>query len=69
MVERVAFLGLGVMGFPMAGHLHRAGHATTVWNRSPERSARFAAAHPAAIVAAPEPWTPGPAVPEALGVM
>jgi 3-hydroxyisobutyrate dehydrogenase-like beta-hydroxyacid dehydrogenase len=51
MVERVAFLGLGVMGFPMAGHLVRAGHATSVWNRSPERSARFAAAHPAAVVA------------------
>ena len=51
MVERVAFLGLGVMGYPMAGHLLRAGHATTVWNRSPARSDRFAAAHPAAVVA------------------
>jgi 3-hydroxyisobutyrate dehydrogenase-like beta-hydroxyacid dehydrogenase len=51
MVERVAFLGLGTMGFPMAAHLLRAGHGTTVWNRSPERSARFAAAHPTATVA------------------
>jgi len=31
---RVAFLGLGVMGFPMAGHLLRAGHTVTVYNRT-----------------------------------
>ena len=31
---QVAFLGLGVMGFPMAGHLARAGHQVTVYNRS-----------------------------------
>jgi 3-hydroxyisobutyrate dehydrogenase/2-hydroxy-3-oxopropionate reductase len=32
--RKVAFLGLGVMGFPMAGHLAKAGHAVTVYNRS-----------------------------------
>ena len=32
--RRVAFLGLGVMGHPMAGHLARAGHAVTVFNRT-----------------------------------
>ena len=32
--RKVAFLGLGVMGFPMAGHLARAGHDVTVYNRS-----------------------------------
>jgi 3-hydroxyisobutyrate dehydrogenase-like beta-hydroxyacid dehydrogenase len=31
---RTAFIGLGVMGFPMAGHLARAGHSVTVYNRS-----------------------------------
>jgi 3-hydroxyisobutyrate dehydrogenase len=31
---RVAFLGLGVMGYPMAGHLAKAGHSVTVYNRS-----------------------------------
>jgi len=31
---RVAFLGLGVMGWPMAGHLARAGHTVTVYNRT-----------------------------------
>ncbi|RYF32401.1 MAG: NAD(P)-dependent oxidoreductase, partial [Comamonadaceae bacterium] len=32
--RKVAFLGLGVMGFPMAGHLALAGHEVTVYNRS-----------------------------------
>lgn len=32
--QNVAFLGLGVMGFPMAGHLARAGHRVTVYNRT-----------------------------------
>jgi len=35
--RRVAFLGLGVMGFPMAGHLALAGHQVTVYNRSGEK--------------------------------
>jgi 3-hydroxyisobutyrate dehydrogenase-like beta-hydroxyacid dehydrogenase len=34
----VAFLGLGVMGHPMAGHLARAGHRVTVFNRSPAKA-------------------------------
>ena len=32
--QKVAFLGLGVMGFPMAGHLANAGHQVTVYNRT-----------------------------------
>ena len=32
--RRVAFLGLGVMGYPMAGHLALAGHEVTVYNRT-----------------------------------
>ncbi|MXO72761.1 NAD(P)-dependent oxidoreductase [Alteraurantiacibacter buctensis] len=35
--KTIAFLGLGVMGGPMAAHLARAGHRVTSWNRSPER--------------------------------
>ncbi len=35
---RVAFLGLGVMGFPMAGHLALAGHTVTVYNRNPAKA-------------------------------
>jgi 3-hydroxyisobutyrate dehydrogenase len=34
----VAFLGLGVMGYPMAGHLARAGHRVTVYNRTSKKS-------------------------------
>ena len=33
-MARMAFLGLGVMGYPMAGHLVKAGHDVTVWNRT-----------------------------------
>ena len=36
--RHVAFLGLGVMGYPMAGHLVRAGHSVTVYNRSASKS-------------------------------
>ena len=43
--RRVAFLGLGVMGYPMAGHLARAGHAVTVYNRTAAKAADWAAAH------------------------
>ncbi|MEO5706039.1 MAG: NAD(P)-dependent oxidoreductase [Alteraurantiacibacter sp.] len=39
--KSVAFLGLGVMGGPMAAHLARAGHRVTGWNRSPERGAAW----------------------------
>ncbi len=41
--KKVAFLGLGVMGYPMAGHLAKAGHAVTVYNRSPARAAAWVA--------------------------
>ena len=36
--QRVTFLGLGVMGYPMAGHLALAGHQVTVYNRSPAKA-------------------------------
>jgi len=42
---RTAFIGLGVMGYPMAGHLARAGHDVTVFNRSPAKAERWAAEH------------------------
>ena len=42
---KVAFVGLGVMGFPMAGHLAKAGHEVSVFNRSPEKSVRWIATH------------------------
>jgi 3-hydroxyisobutyrate dehydrogenase len=42
---KVAFAGLGVMGFPMAGHLAKAGHEMAVYNRSPDKAARWVAAN------------------------
>ena len=53
MPNRVAFLGLGVMGYPMAGHLARAGHHVTVYNRNSAKSAGWVAEHGGA--AAPTP--------------
>ena len=42
---KVAFIGLGVMGFPMAGHLAKAGHEVRVFNRSPDKARRWVEAH------------------------
>jgi 3-hydroxyisobutyrate dehydrogenase len=42
---RTAFIGLGVMGYPMAGHLARAGHEVAVFNRTPAKAQRWAAEH------------------------
>src|SRR3989442_12760659 len=43
-MAKVAFLGLGQMGTPMATRLVRAGHELTVWNRTPDRAKPLAAA-------------------------
>ncbi|MDZ4730848.1 MAG: NAD(P)-dependent oxidoreductase [Xanthomonadales bacterium] len=39
--SKVAFIGLGVMGYPLAGHLAKAGHAVTVFNRTPARAQQW----------------------------
>lgn len=44
-MARVAFLGLGVMGFPMAGHLAAAGHEVAVYNRTAAKAAAWVAQH------------------------
>jgi 3-hydroxyisobutyrate dehydrogenase len=41
MGNKTAFIGLGNMGFPMAGHLVRAGHAVTVFNRTGAKAAQW----------------------------
>lgn len=43
--KKVAFLGLGVMGYPMAGHLARKGHSVAVYNRTAAKAERFVAQH------------------------
>lgn len=40
-MQKIAFLGLGVMGYPMAGHLKRSGFEVTVFNRSPKQAGRW----------------------------
>lgn len=50
---KLAFLGLGVMGYPMAGHLQKAGHSVTVYNRNAEKSAKWVATHGGASAATP----------------
>ena len=52
--RRVAFLGLGVMGHPMAGHLVRAGHSVTVYNRTPAKSQAWVAEYGHALAATPK---------------
>jgi 3-hydroxyisobutyrate dehydrogenase len=42
---KLAFLGLGVMGFPMAGHLAAKGHQVTVWNRTAAKAEAWVARH------------------------
>ncbi|MCG9916546.1 MAG: NAD(P)-dependent oxidoreductase [Phenylobacterium sp.] len=43
---KLAFVGLGVMGFPMAGHLAGAGQEVTVFNRTPAKAERWTETHP-----------------------
>ncbi|HBH76017.1 MAG TPA: oxidoreductase [Acidimicrobiaceae bacterium] len=48
-----AFLGLGVMGYPMAGHLVAAGHTVTVYNRTTAKADRWVAEHGGAMAMTP----------------
>jgi 3-hydroxyisobutyrate dehydrogenase len=50
---QVAFLGLGVMGYPMAGHLKAQGHMTRVYNRTSNKAERWVAQHGGASAASP----------------
>ena len=52
-MAKVAFLGLGVMGFPMAGHIAAAGHSVTVYNRTASKAEAWVAKHGGAMAATP----------------
>ncbi|MDZ4086801.1 MAG: NAD(P)-dependent oxidoreductase [Tabrizicola sp.] len=52
-MAKVAFLGLGVMGFPMAGHLAAKGHEVTVYNRTAAKAAAWVAKHQGRAAATP----------------
>ena len=49
----VAFIGLGVMGYPMAGHLAKAGYRTRVYNRTRKRADAWVAEYPGEACASP----------------
>ncbi|NVO54222.1 NAD(P)-dependent oxidoreductase [Rhodobacteraceae bacterium B1Z28] len=53
-MAKVAFLGLGVMGYPMAGHLQTAGHEVTVFNRTATKAEAWVAEHDGAMAKTPE---------------
>lgn len=52
-MANVAFLGLGVMGYPMAGHLQSAGHSVTVYNRTYAKAETWVAEHGGAMATTP----------------
>ena len=52
-MAKIAFLGLGVMGFPMAGHLAKAGHDVTAYNRTAAKAEAWAAKHKGRAAATP----------------
>ncbi|MBT6123470.1 MAG: NAD(P)-dependent oxidoreductase [Candidatus Puniceispirillum sp.] len=52
-MAKVAFLGLGVMGFPMAGHIAAAGHDVTVYNRTASKAENWVAKHGGALASTP----------------
>ena len=52
-MAKVSFLGLGVMGFPMAGHLAAGGHQVTVYNRTARKASDWVAKHGGAMAETP----------------
>jgi 3-hydroxyisobutyrate dehydrogenase len=52
-MANVAFLGLGVMGYPMAGHLQSAGHSVTVYNRTTAKADAWVAEHGGSMATTP----------------
>jgi 3-hydroxyisobutyrate dehydrogenase len=50
---KIAFIGLGVMGYPMAGHLQKAGNEVTVYNRNGEKAKQWAAEYGGKTAATP----------------
>jgi 3-hydroxyisobutyrate dehydrogenase len=50
---KLSFIGLGVMGYPMAGHLKKAGHDVTVFNRNPARAQKWVSEYGGSAVTTP----------------
>ena len=60
-MAKIAFLGLGVMGYPMAGHLAAAGHEVTVYNRTSAKAEKWAGEHKGGHAATPREAADGAA--------
>ena len=61
-MAKVAFLGLGVMGYPMAGHLQAAGHDVTVYNRTSSKADAWVAQHGGKMALTPKEAATGCAI-------
>jgi 3-hydroxyisobutyrate dehydrogenase len=59
---KAAFIGLGVMGYPMAGHLRKSGHDVTVFNRTGARAEKWAKEHGGRTAASPRAAAEGAAL-------
>ncbi len=59
---KVAFIGLGVMGYPMAGHLAAKGHEVTVYNRTRGKAEQWVTQHKGALAATPAEAAQGAAI-------
>ena len=53
-MARLGFIGLGVMGFPMAGYLQKAGHAVCVYNRTTQKAEAWVAKHGGTLAQTPQ---------------
>ena len=63
---KVSFIGLGVMGYPMAGHLAAGGHEVTVYNRTPAKAQAWCEQHGGRSAETPAAAADG-AEPEVIG--
>ena len=53
-MSKVSFIGLGVMGYPMAGHISKAGHNVTVYNRTKTKAEKWSKEYKGNIAETPE---------------
>src|SRR5210317_208905 len=53
MSHKVAFIGLGVMGFPMAGYISKAGHDVTVYNRTSAKANKWVETYKGKVASTP----------------
>ena len=61
-MTKVAFLGMGVMGYPMAGHLAAAGHDVTVYNRTSAKADDWANQHKGKALTSPREAAAGQSI-------